>query len=39
LKVSLVNRRDHGQHSAAALIAMIYLCSGGATIELPIEGS
>jgi transposase len=34
-KTRLINHRGYGHHSAAALIAMIYLCSGGITIELP----
>ena len=34
-KVRLINHRGYGHHSAAALIAMIYLCCGGITIELP----
>ena len=36
-KVCLINHRGYGHHSAAALIAMIYLCCGGITIELPTE--
>ena len=34
-KVRLINHRGYGHHSAAALIAMIYLCCGGITVELP----
>jgi transposase len=34
-KIRLINHRGYGHHSAAALIAMIYLCCGGITIELP----
>ena len=34
-KIRLINHRGYGHHSAAALIAMIYLCSGGITIEPP----
>ena len=34
-KIRLINHRGYGHHSAAALIAMIYLCAGGITIELP----
>lgn len=34
-KTRLINHRGYGHHSAAALIAMIYLCSGGITIQLP----
>jgi transposase len=36
-KVRLINHRGYGHHSAAALIAMIYLCAGGITIELPLR--
>jgi len=31
-KIRLINHRGYGHHSAAALIAMIYLCCGGLTI-------
>ena len=34
-KIRLINHRGYGHHSAAAIIAMIYLCCGGITIELP----
>lgn len=34
-KIRLINRRGYGHHSAAAVIAMVYLCCGGLTIELP----
>lgn len=34
-KTRLINHRGYGHHSATALIAMIYLCSGGITIQLP----
>lgn len=34
-KTRLINHRGYGHHSPAALIGMIYLCSGGITIELP----
>jgi transposase len=34
-KIRLINHRGYGHHSAAALIAMIYLCTGGITITLP----
>lgn len=34
-KIRLINHRGYGHHSAAALIAMIYLCCGGLTIQLP----
>jgi transposase len=36
-KVRLINHRGYGHHSAAALIAMIYLCCGGITVTLPTE--
>lgn len=36
-KIRLINHRGYGHHSAAALIAMIYLCCGGITIELPTQ--
>lgn len=36
-KIRLINHRGYGHHSAAALIAMIYLCCGGITIKLPME--
>ncbi len=36
-KIRLINHRGYGHHSAAALIAMIYLCCGGITIKLPTE--
>jgi transposase len=36
-KIRLINHRGYGHHSAAALIAMIYLCCGGITIELPLH--
>ena len=29
--------RGYGHHTAAALIAMIYLCCGGITVELPMD--
>jgi transposase len=34
-KIRLINHRGYGHHTAAALIAMIYLCCGGITLELP----
>ena len=34
-KIRLINHRGYGHHTPAALIAMIYLCSGGITIQLP----
>ena len=36
-KIRLINHRGYGHHSAAALIAMIYLCCGGVTVELPFK--
>lgn len=36
-KTRLINHRGYGHHSAAALIAMIYLCSGGITVKLPTQ--
>jgi transposase len=36
-KIRLINHRGYGHHSPAAIIAMIYLCCGGITIELPTE--
>ena len=36
-KIRLINHRGYGHHSDAALIAMIYLCCGGLTIQLPTE--
>jgi transposase len=34
-KIRLINHRGYGHHSAAAIIAMIYLCCSGLTIALP----
>lgn len=34
-KIRLINHRGYGHHSDAAVIAMIYLCCSGPTIELP----
>ena len=34
-KVRLINHRGYGHHTPAPLIAMIYLCCGGITVELP----
>lgn len=34
-KIRLINHRGYGHHSAAALIAMVYLCCGGITVTLP----
>ncbi len=36
-KIRLINHRGYGHHSASALIAMIYLCCSGITVELPME--
>jgi transposase len=36
-KIRLINHRGYGHHSAAAIIAMIYLCCGGITITLPTQ--
>jgi transposase len=36
-KIRLIQRRGHGYHSIAALAAVIYLCLGGITIELPTQ--
>lgn len=36
-KIRLINHRGYGHHNAAALIAMIYLCCGGITVQLPTE--
>ncbi len=36
-KIRLINHRGYGHHTAAALIAMLYLCAGGITIQLPTE--
>ena len=34
-KIRLINHRGYGHHSPAAVIAMIYLCCGGITVDLP----
>ena len=34
-RVRLINHRGYGHHSAAAIIALIYLNCGGITVELP----
>jgi transposase len=34
-KIRLINHRGYGHHSAAAVIAMIYLCCSGLTVNLP----
>jgi transposase len=36
-KVRLISHRSYGFHSAAALIALIYLCCGGIKIGLPLQ--
>lgn len=36
-KIRLINQRGYGHRSAAALIAMIYLCCGGIIVTLPTE--
>jgi transposase len=36
-RVRLISHRSFGFHSAAPLIALIYLCCGGITIELPLR--
>jgi hypothetical protein len=36
-KVRLISQRFFGFHSAAPLIALIYLCCGGIEIELPFS--
>lgn len=36
-KIRLINHRGYGHHSAVAVIAMIYLCCGGITLELPTQ--
>jgi transposase len=36
-KVRLISHRSFGFHSAAPLIALIYLCCGGIEIELPLR--
>jgi transposase len=36
-KIRLINHRGYGHHSAAAVTAMIYLCCGGITVELPTQ--
>ena len=35
-KIGMLKHRAYGFHSAAALIAMIYLCCSGMTIPLPV---
>ena len=36
-KVRLIQRRGYGHHSARSLIAMVYLCCSGITIQLPTQ--
>ena len=36
-RVRLISHRSYGFHSAAALIALVYLCCGGFDIELPLR--
>lgn len=36
-KIRLINHRGYGHHTAKSLIAMIYLCCGGITIDLPLR--
>jgi len=36
-KVRLISHRSFGFHSAAPLIALIYLCCGGIEIDLPVR--
>jgi transposase len=36
-KVRLISHRSYGFHSAAALIALVYLCCGGIEIRLPLR--
>jgi len=36
-KIRLINHRGYGHHTATALIAMIYLCCGGITVQLPTQ--
>jgi transposase len=36
-KIRVIQRRGYGYHSAAALVAMTYLCCGGLTVALPTE--
>ncbi|MGH8998084.1 MAG: transposase [Acidimicrobiia bacterium] len=36
-KIRLINHRGYGHRSTTALIAMIYLCCGGITVELLTE--
>jgi transposase len=36
-RVRLISHRSFGFHSSAPLIALIYLCCGGITIDLPLQ--
>jgi transposase len=36
-KVRLISHRSFGFHSAAALIALVYLCCGGIEVDLPLS--
>ena len=36
-KIRLINHRGYGHHTATTLIAMIYRCCGGITVQLPTE--
>jgi transposase len=36
-KIRLINHRGYCHHSAAAVIAMIYVCCGRITVQLPTE--
>jgi hypothetical protein len=36
-KVRLISHRSFGFHSAAPLIALVYLCCGGVEIDLPFS--
>jgi transposase len=36
-RIRLISHRSFGFHSAAPLIALIYLCCGGITIDLPLR--
>ena len=38
-KIRLINHRGYGHRSLPALTAMIYLCCGGITVQLPFETS
>jgi transposase len=38
-KIRLINHRGYGHSSLVALQALIYLCCGGVTVELPFQSS